>query len=326
MRLLERHDVEDLLTFEALIAALEPAMVAVSRGEVSMPLRTGAVAHDGRGWLWAMPAFLKAENSLVSKLVTVFPGNEGRGVETHNALLVAFDADSGVPVAVMDASHLTAMRTSATSALATRYLARPGSSVLAVLGTGVQSRFHALAITHVVEPGHIRLAGRDLARALRVAEELEKALDIPVIACSGYEQALKGADIVCAATHTVEPIVRSGSLEPGVHVNSVGLNPNGREVDAEVVGRSRVVVEHRGAALADVGGANDLQWAVQEGLLGVEDVVELGEVISGEAPGRRDDRQWTLFKSVGIAVEDAAAAALILRAAEQQNRGRFVQF
>jgi alanine dehydrogenase len=194
--------------------------------------------------------------------------------------------------------------------------------VLAILGTGVQARSHARAVPRVMPAlREVRIAGRTENKAESLAAEM-RAAGLPARAASSFEEAQSGADVVCAGTHTVEPVVRRAWLAEGTHVNSVGFNVEGREVDADTVADALVVVESRASALADPpAGANDLTWVIRDGRLDPQEVVEIGEVVSGTRAGRTSRGQLTLYRSVGVAVEDAAAAALVLRAAREQGIG-----
>jgi ornithine cyclodeaminase/alanine dehydrogenase-like protein (mu-crystallin family) len=317
---LSRRLVEELLDVDALIDALAEAMVDLSAGRASMPARIAAMSDAGL--LGAMPAYLPSAGALTSKLVTLFPGNADRDMDTHQAAIAAFDPDTGAPLALMDGTAITAIRTAAGSALATRLLAREDASVLAILGTGVQARSHARVVPRVRRFEEIRVAGRDAGKAKWLADELEPEVARPIRPCSSYEEALREADVACATTHSVDPVVWRDWLSAGTHVNSVGLNPQGAEVDARTVADSLVAVESRPSALAPFpAGANDLAWPIRDGLLSEEDVVEVGELVSGERAGRTSPDQLTLYKSVGVAVQDAAAAALVLRSARERGVG-----
>ena len=225
-----------------------------------------------------------------------FPKNAGTELPTHQAVIVAFDPRTGEPVALMDGTYITAARTAAGSALSTKLLAREDAEVMALLGTGVQARAHARALPRVREVAEIRLAGRDKSKAERVASELAKELGFVVRAADSYADALDGADIACATTHAVEPVVRREWLSPGTHVTSVGYNPEGREVDDATVADALVIVESRDAALAPMpAGSNDLNQAIRDGVIAAEYVhAEIGELVSGVRPGRTDDEQITL--------------------------------
>lgn len=324
MLILSRADVEAVLDLRALIEALAHAMADLSAGVASVPARIAALVPEHEGFLAAMPAYLPSAKALTTKLVAVFPGNAALGLETHQAVIAVFDPATGVPLALMDGAYITAVRTAAGSALATRLLARPDARVLAILGTGVQARAHARAIPAVRRVSEVRVAGRDPAKARRLAEELAGTL--PARAVATYAEALAGAEIVCATTHSREPVVRRGWLSPGAHVNSVGFT-DGVEVDAATVVDAVVVVESRAAVLgAYPAGSNDIAWPIRDGLITPEHIhAEVGELVSGTRPGRTSPEQITLYKSVGIAVQDAAAAALVLAAARERGIGTEVE-
>jgi alanine dehydrogenase len=284
MLVLSRAEVEELLDLDELTDALARAHVELSAGAASMPPRIAAFAGDA-GLLGAMPAYLPSAG-LGCKLVSLFPGNVDR--PTHQAEIVVFDPENGSPVALMDGTYITAMRTAAAAALAARTLAREDARVLAILGTGVQSRAAQEMFPRVRDFAEIRVAGR-----------------------GEYEDAVRGADVVHATTHSPDPVVLDDWLEPGVHVSSVGYNAPGSEIDPAIVARADVIcIESRGSAFAPPpSGAPELAG------LDPERVVELGEVLAGARAGRTSAEQLTLYKSVGVAVQDLAAAGLVLTAA-----------
>src|SRR5436309_1364988 len=250
--LLRVVDDEALLDLDELIDALADAMADLSAGRASVPHRVGALIPEREGLLAAMPGYTPSASALASKLVTLFPGNAGSALPTHQALIAVFDPDNGRPTAVLDGTAITAIRTGGGSALATRLLAREDVATLAILGTGVQARSHARAVTRVRAFEELRVAGRSQAKAEALAEELSGELDLRVRAAASWEQACDGADVVCATAHALEPVVRRQWITPGVHVTSVGYNPQGREVDDATVADALVVVESRTAALARV--------------------------------------------------------------------------
>jgi ornithine cyclodeaminase len=320
--ILSREDVESLLDLDRLIDGVADAMVELSAGTPSMPPRVAAAVPDEDALLAAMPAYLPGAGALTTKLVSVFPRNGARGLPSHQAVIVVFDAVTGVPAAVMDGTHITAMRTAAGSALSTRVLARADASVLAILGTGVQARSHGLALPRVRTFSEGRVAGRDPAKAEALAEALTESTGLPFAAAGSFEEAVTGAGVVCATTHASEPVVRRAWLSPGTHVTSVGFNPDGPEVDAAVVREALLVVESRASSLAPFpAGANELADAVRDGSLDPARVAEIGEIVAGARPGRTAPDQITLYKSVGVAVQDAAAAALVLDAAGTSGAG-----
>ena len=311
MIVLSRQEVEELLDLDALVDALAEAHRELSEGKASLPPRIAAFAERG-GLLGAMPAYLPSAG-LACKLVTLFPQNTDR--HTHQALIGVFDPQNGSPVALMDGTHITATRTAAGSALATRLLARDDARVLAILGTGVQARTHAHALPRVRDFDEVRIAGRDPVRTRQLAEELG------AVAVDSWAEAVRGADVVAATTHATEPVVLREWLDPGTHVNSVGANLEGRgEVDPAVVRDALVAVEYRTSTLAPPpAGAPEFVESPPD------QVVELGELVAGTKPGRTSPEQITLYKSVGVAVQDAAAAALVLAAARQQSAGREIE-
>jgi ornithine cyclodeaminase len=329
VRVLNAADVDSVLDLDALTEAVADALRELSAGRASIPPRVAAEAANG-GLLAAMPGALPGIGALGAKLVTVFPGNVEQ--PSHQAIVVLFDSDTGTPTALIDGTLLTATRTAAASAVATRYLARGDSTVMAILGTGVQARAHALAVRRVCPSlREIRIAGRDPAKSAALAEELSARLaraELAVTTAPTFADALAGADIVCATTHSPDPVVRREWLHPGVHVNSVGFNTAGREVDAATVLDAVVVVESRGSALAPIpAGANELLWPIRDGLITAEHIhAEIGELVAGTRPGRTAPNQITLYKSVGVAAEDLAAATLVVRDALARGVGTTIDF
>jgi alanine dehydrogenase len=322
MLVLSRAEIQPLLDLDALRAAVAGAMREVSAGRASMPARIAAVVPE-RGLLAAMPAHLPGDGGLAAKLVSLFPGNAGTDLPTHQAVILVFDPDTGRPVALLDGTAITTARTAAGSALSADLLARPDARTLAILGTGVQASAHAQAMVRVRPIRRIRVAGRDRDKAAVLAAELRADLAVEVEAAGRYAEACDGADIVCAATHSPTPVVHRDFLRPGVHVTSVGYNTAGREIDSATVADAVVVVESRQAALAPPpAGSNDLRVPVDEGLVGPDHVhAEIGELLAGTRPGRTSPDQITLYKSVGVAAQDVAAATLVLAAARAAGVG-----
>jgi ornithine cyclodeaminase/alanine dehydrogenase-like protein (mu-crystallin family) len=325
MLLLSRRDVEDLLDLDELVEVVAMAMADLSSGGASMPPRGAALVVEHHAMLAAMPAFLPSVEALATKLVTLFPENRDR--PTHQALICCFDPNTGTPTAVMDGSYITATRTAAGSALATRLLAREDAGVVAVIGSGVQARAHARALARLPSVTSIRIAARDHVKAGALAMDLRES-GIAAEAMSSIEEAVTSADIVCAATHADRPVLHRDWLSPGTHVNSVGYNSSGEgEVDSATIADAIVVVESRDAALAaPPAGAIELRRAIEAGVIGADHVyAELGELVTGAAKGRVDKTAITLYKSVGVAVQDAAAASFVLAAAITQGVGSAVE-
>ena len=288
--------------------------------------RIAAIVPERDALLAAMPAYLPSSGALATKLVSLFPRNTDR--PTHQAVIVVFDAENGSPLALMDGEAITAARTAAGSALATDLLARKDAQVLAVIGTGVQARAHLRAVPRVREFREVRVAGRHGEKAMALVKEAREWLPRATLRMTtSYSQAEDGADVICAATHSADPVVRREWLSAGAHVTSVGYNTAGREVDGATFRDALVVVESRTATLAPPpAGSNDIAMAIAEGAMTREHVhAELGELVSGARPGRAEATQITLYKSVGVAVQDAAAAAMVLENARKTGVGRTIE-
>jgi len=313
---LSHEDVRAHLNLDRLPDAVGEALAGLSDGRAQAPERVAVGVPSLSGLLAAMPAYLPSPETLVAKLVTIFPANSDR--PTHQALVCCFEPATGSPLAVMDGSYLTAARTAAASALATRWLARPDAQVVVIVGTGAQARSHALALR---DRGSLVVAGRDPRKAEALAAELAGS-GLAARAAGSIEDAVRVADVVCLTTHAERPVIRRDWLKPGTHVNSVGYNTTGEgELDAATVASARLVVESRRAALAPPpAGSVELRTAQERGIS--LEPVELGDIVSGRAQGRQNERQVTLYKSVGVAVEDAAAARLVLDAVAASSHGR----
>jgi ornithine cyclodeaminase/alanine dehydrogenase-like protein (mu-crystallin family) len=296
MLILSRQDVVRLLDIDAMLGALEQAFVCLSAGEADVPPRIAARAPGGL--LGAMPGWLPG--TLAAKLVTVFPGNEARGIPSHQGVIVLVDEASGAPLALLDAAHITAMRTAGGSAVSARHLARHDAGVLAILGAGVQGRSHLDVMPRIREFGEIRVASRTPAHAAALV-----AKDPRAVVSATFEAAVRGADVVCCCTDAHEPVIDRAWLADGCHVTSVG-GTFGPELDATTVASARVFVESRSAVTSPpTAGARELQG------MDPADVTELGEVIAGTRPGRVGHAELTLYKSTGHAVEDCATARLV---------------
>lgn len=320
MLVLSATEVASLLDLDALADALQTAMVDLSAGQASVPPRVAALVPGQDAMLVAMPAYLPSTGALTAKLVSLFPRNQD--CPTHHALICCFDPATGTPVAVIDGTSVTAARTAAGSAVATRLLARPGAGHVAVIGTGVQASAHARALARLPGVQTVLIAGRDWSKAQALAGELITA-DVPARALASVEDAVRSADIVCTTTHAASPVLRRQWLRPGTHINSVGYNTSGEgEVDSATIHDALVVVESRAAALAPPpAGAVELLGAIEHHGIDASQIVEVGQIAAGTARGRTSDTQLTLYKSVGVAVQDAAAAALILATAQKRGAG-----
>jgi len=324
MLILSRADVEAVLDLDRLVDVVATAMVELSHGRASAPPRVAASIPDRSAMLAAMPAFLPSVGALTVKLVSLFPENIDR--PTHQAVICCFDPETGTPIALMDGTYVTTTRTAAGSALATKLLARPSSRVVAVIGTGVQALAHIRALSRLPGIEMFYVAGRDRDKVAALVDEVTDS-GIIARAVASIEDAVRSADVVCATTHGDEPVVRRQWLRPGTHVNSVGYNTAGAgEVDVETIRDALVVVESRAAALAAApSGAVELHRAIEAGVIDADHIhAEIGELITGDRQRRTDDAQLTVYKSVGVAVQDAAAATLVLEGARHNGIGTHV--
>ena len=289
------EDVRSLLTYEALIPAMERALADYSAGKAVQPVRTTIPVGEHGGFLFVMPAYATGSRALGAKLVSYFPRN--KGIDTHFATIHLFKPETGEPLASMDGSLITEMRTAAVSAVATDKLARKDASVLAILGAGVQARSHLAALRHVRKFREVRVFSPSSAGAFARAHGVH--------ASPSAEACVRGADVVVVATTSATPVLHGAWLADGAHVNSVGASrPEWRELDDACVARAKVFVDSRAGAEIESG---DVRAA------GRIDA-EIGEVILGTHPGRTSATEVTWFKSLGMAVEDVVAADLVLKA------------
>jgi ornithine cyclodeaminase/alanine dehydrogenase-like protein (mu-crystallin family) len=309
MLVISRAEVRELLDVELLLDALEQTFVELSAGRASVPPRIAA--NVDRGLLAAMPGYV--DGVLETKLVSVFPGNHAAGLPSHQATITLFDEETGTPLALLDGTEITAVRTAASSAVATRALARPDARVLAVLGAGVQGRSHLDAVPRVREFEEVRVASRTPEHAEALAKEAG------AVSVGSFEDAVRGADVVCACTDAGEPVLRAEWLAPGTHVTSVGASREGAELDPQTVRSGLLVVESRVAFEPYPAGAHELQG------LDPNSAVELGEVLAGTREGRTSPEQITVYKSMGHAVEDAAAVGVVYRRALERGIGTEVE-
>jgi alanine dehydrogenase len=316
---LDHRTVRDLLTYPECIERMADALRALSVGEAEQPVRSTFHLGSRTGFLGLMPAGSTNPPALGIKVLSMFPQNSGTGRPAHQGVVVLFDPDLGEPIAIVDAASLTEIRTAAVSALATRVLAREDASVLAILGTGAQAAAHAHAVSHVRHIRRLILWGRNRARARSLAQGLA-GLDPTVEVADDVETALGAADILCTTTASREPIVPGEWVRPGTHVNAIGATALGsRELSTSLVVRSRVYVDQREAAWTE---ADDLRIPLAERAIDRDHVRgELGELLLGRADGRRTGEEITLFKSVGLAVEDLAAARYLYERATAEGRG-----
>lgn len=323
--IVNQREVPRLLPMRECIDAMAAALAALARGEGTMPLRQIVWIPDRTGALGLMPSQLTSPAALGVKAVTFFPRNEGTELDSHQGAVLLFEAERGRLLAIIDATSVTAIRTAAVSAVATRRLARADATTLALVGSGVQARTHLEAMRLVRPLRSVRVASLTPERARAFARRESAAQGIPIAVCGSVEEAVAGADIVCTVTSSRLPVVRGAWLSPGAHVNAVGSSvASAREIDTDAVVRSRLFVDRRESAMAEAG---DFLIPRDEGAVGNAHILgELGELETGAVPGRTAPDEITLFKSVGLAVEDLAAASLIYSRARGSGVGTYLEF
>ncbi len=320
LRVLSADDVRRALPMAEAVEAMKAAFAQLSAGRAHVPLRVPLEVPAHNGVTLFMPAYLSDDDQMAIKIVSVFNDNPARGLPLIHALVVVVDASTGRPQAAMDGTYLTALRTGAASGAATDLLARPEARVAAIFGAGAQGRTQLEAVCAVrpIEQAWVFDLNRERAGAY--ANEMASRLSLPVRVAGSPAEALRQADVVCTATTSSTPVFADAELPPGVHINAVGAyTPQMQEVPAETVVRARVVIDHHASSLAEAG---DLLIPMKQGLISGDHIyAELGEIAAGRKPGRALDDEVTLFKSVGVAVQDVAAAGRVLAAAERLDLG-----
>jgi ornithine cyclodeaminase/alanine dehydrogenase-like protein (mu-crystallin family) len=318
---LSARDVHELLGYRECADVMRQALSDLARGQIQQPLRTVVRPRDAAGFMGLMPAYSPGGYGL--KAICVTPGNPAIGKDAHQGGVLLFAADTGEPLALVNASAVTEIRTAATSAVATGLLARPGAGDLAVIGTGVQGQAHARALAATRPLTRIRLTGRDRARAREVAAELTAQLNVPVTAVGSVPEAVQGADIVVTATSSAQPVLHREWLAAGTHVNAVGAClPQTREIDTATMAEAALFADSRESVRNEAG---DYLLAAREG---ADNPVraELGQLLTGAASGRADDDEITLFESLGLAAEDLAAASYLYQEATRLGAGTSAAF
>lgn len=325
---LSHRDVVTALPPQACAESMAAVLAARARGETHMPLRSIMAPPGAAGLMGLMPSWRGGQPGhgavFALKAICVIPDNPARGLDAHQGTVTLFDGETGVPTAILDASAITAIRTAAVTAVATGLLARADARTLAILGAGVQGQAHLRALAGVRDFGQVRV----YAPTRSHVDALINGSGLPgteLSAAASAEEAVRGADVVVAATNAREPVLQHAWLKPGAHVNAVGASTlRTREIDSATVAASALFCDSRESVLAEAG---EFQRAVTEGLIGGAEHIraELGEVLAGTAAGRRDDGELTLFRSLGIAVEDLAAAETAVAAARAQGLGTEVE-
>jgi ornithine cyclodeaminase/alanine dehydrogenase-like protein (mu-crystallin family) len=312
VRVIDEHDVRRLLPMTECIDVMAEALASLARGEVHNPLRFVIRPPGEQSLLGLMPAHRGGPAPLYGlKTVAIFPGNSARGLDSHQGFVALFDGETGETRAILNAGAITAVRTAAVSGVATRLLARDDASTLAILGAGIHARSHLEAMRAVHDFERVVVWSRTPGRL----PELEEA--------ATAQEAVRDADVIVTATSAVEPIIDRGWLKPGVHINAVGSSiPTTRELDTATVRDAALFVDRRESTINEAG---DFLFPQREGAIGPEHIrAEIGELLIGAAEGRRSADEITVFKSLGLAVQDLAAAEHVLRRAEAEDAGSVV--
>jgi len=324
VRILSQAEVTGLLPMEECIEVMEEALRTLAEGGAQLPLRTVLRLPEGRGFFGVMPARLAAPASLGLKAIAVFPGNEGTPLDSHQGVVILFDPLNGSPLAVLDASSITAIRTAAVSGVATRALARNDAGDLALLGTGVQARTHLAAMRAVRPLRRVRAFGPNAERLAGFVGWARANLAIEVEPVRSPREAVTGADLICTVSASRTPLVESDWVAEGAHLNAVGSSiPTSRELDTGTVARGRLFVDRVESARNEAG---DFLIPRAEGAITDAHILaELGEVLVGRVAGRTGAAEVTIFKSLGLAIEDLAAAHHVLGKAEARGVGIVVE-
>ena len=320
VRILNQSEVTALLPMTECIEVMDRALRTLARGDAVLPLRPVLRLPEGKGVFGVMPAYLGEPRSLGLKAIGVFHGNEGTDLDSHQGLVLLFSPDTGSPIAIMDASSITAIRTAAVSAVATRAMAPAGAGDLAMLGSGVQARSHLEAMAAVRPLRRIRAWSPHAGRLDGFIAWAGTRFGPKVEAMAGPEAAVRGADLICTTTSARTPIVEAPWVAPGAHLNVVGSSiPTAREIDSATMARGALVVDRRESAEHEAG---DYLIPLQEGAISPGHVLgELGELLLGSVQLPRTGTDWTIFKSLGLAIEDLASASHVLERAAARGIG-----
>ena len=320
MLILSEKQVESLIDVEELVAALERAHIQYSTGNAVMPVRLVVPLPQIDGRITSMPGFLNQDQALGMKVVTYFQNNPKHNLPSILATIMLFSAESGKMIAVMDGSYITAIRTACASAMASKVLSNPTASVLGILGAGVQAKAHIRALCRVRKIRCIKIYSPSGTSASRLKQEVESQLGVAIEVANSAEEAVRGADLIVTATTAKQPILPAEWLKPGAHINAVGSHrPDLRELDGTTLARSTVFVDSREAIMAECG---DVLLALAEKSITPDHVqAEIGEVLATTKPGRTTTDEVTLYKSVGIAIQDVATARLVYHKALEKNLG-----
>jgi ornithine cyclodeaminase/alanine dehydrogenase-like protein (mu-crystallin family) len=324
--ILTHREIKELLPMPACIELMAEALTALARGAAHQPQRMIVRPPGARGLMALMPVYRGgAQAAYGLKAICVCPDNAAIGKDAHQGGVLLFDGVTGEPRALMNASAITAIRTAAVSGVATRLLARADARVLALVGAGVQARTHLAALACVREIKHVRIVSRNIAHARQLAAEAQASYEFMIEAVENAAAAVRGADLIVTATTAHEPVLARAWIKDGAHINAVGTySPSAREIDSDTMVAASLFVDRREAALTEAG---DILLAISEGAITPEHIrAELGELLTGAHPGRTAPDEITLFKSLGLAIEDLAAAEYLYQQARAHERGTWVEF
>jgi len=323
---LNHTEVEQLLPMPECIAVMEEALSLLARGGTLQPLRTIMKPAEVQGVLALMPAFRAGSEPLFGlKAICVFPANAAIGKDAHQGGVLLFSGETGELLALVNASAITEIRTAAVSAVATKLLAREDATELAVIGAGVQARSHLSAMACVRSIRRARIVSKHSERAQQLSAAMKSSFLFPIESVDTAEDAVRGADLIVTATTAREPVLRREWISPGAHINAIGtFSPNAREIDTATMVAASLFVDRRESALNEAG---DYLIAAREGAIGPDHIkAELGEILIGAHRGRTSSEEITIFKSLGLAIEDLAAAAYSFQKAKDQKVGTWVEF
>ena len=319
-RLLTEQHVHALLPMSDLIAAMESALAKFSSGEVLQPVRTVLTVGPTQAYYGLMPAYIASPASMGAKIVTVFNDNHAKHLPSHLATIFLLDPETGSLLAIMDGRYITEARTAAVSAVSARFLARTDASTLALIGSGVQARSHLEALQHVREIKEARVWSPRAHSRQQFIDDMSPHFPHRIVDCGSAEEALRGADLIVVATASKTPVIEDDWVSPGAHVMCIGAcRPDQREMDPRLVTRGRVFVDSRAAALVESG---DVVMNIAEQRFDASHLRgEIGALVLGRAAGRTSQDEVTIFKSLGMAVEDVVAADLVFRRAAENGAG-----
>lgn len=327
VKVITKADIQANLAMSEVIQVVKKAYLALATDQVIMPPRIQIPVVEKEGVTLIMPAYLKQEKALGSKIVSVFPHNAQHNQPTINAVFLLISPETGIPLALMEASWLTALRTGAASGVATDLLARPEAKVAAIFGAGVQGRTQLMAISQVRNLTRVWVYDPYQEASQRFQEEMKTAgppVPSDILMATSPQEALREADIVCTATTATRPVFNGADVKPGTHINAIGsFTPDMQELPADIITKAKIVVDSRQACLEEAG---DIIIPLRQGLITSHDIHgEVGEIALGKLPGRENSQEITVFKSVGLAIQDVMVAQLVFEKAQQNSFGQEVE-